>query len=546
MSNLINIDLEGKKASLQEWEISKEIDGYIEQIVSNDSFEFYEDDYKYLLEAAVSDERIKTGTLTSKCGVNLPFRMLNQSGNFDMKKCIFKKKIDLNNVLVFKESYNIFDYEKFPDVDRLQGDLTREYYINEVFIANPAVEPTLEQGLNQVGGIQDRTGEGFYIEFVELVIEPRYSGGLFPFYIFDSVKVKVAYVRVSSAVPFPGWVYNSILGLYVYPIEMPPYKSELKYYFDDISLLRIGGTWTAGKAGVYGYGKISNVHSIKDMLAKIFGPTYVSNFYNVNPDGTQPVNEYYDYAETYLHNLGIAESYDVIRASAVTDSYGKSGLIDIEKVISGMSTMMNTKLVYYPAENIIRHEHVSYFQAKGIELSGNYELEPIEINENAVKFEKWTMAAKTKTEGHYSTRIDYDPHGKEDKNYVAEILLTDFPDLYENVAYVESGEMKNFFVLLAVTDDYKLISNNDVLKIRDLVTLFHNIGRPSRIGNQDLKPVLFDNKSLGMTGKVTFHNTLKNWINLHLDMAVKLEEGVFYIKDSRINQDDSITLKIYK
>jgi len=315
---------------------------------------------------------------------------------------------------------------------------------------------------------------------------------------------------------------------------------NLKYY--------VGGTFRRGRQGKYDNLEISNVRDFKEIMTDIFdGQNYVSNFFNINPDGTQPDNLEYDFAEANTHELGIIQAYDVIRASAYEDSWGASGNIDFEKFIKDLNVMFNMLLIYYPSENLVRHEHITYFRQKGIDLSEgkDYDLKPLQFNKDSIKSERWSMPAPLINPAHFETEIKYQNDSIKNEEYAIDLVLTDVLSALDNENYNEPTTFGKLFFLVSI-ENGALVNFNENLAIKNLVKTLHRQGRPYQYGKQDGENAQFINASLGLSSEISFSNTLKSFLKLYPQMGIKVREYTFYIESLEIDQSDTITCKLIR
>ena len=535
---MLRLDWKGRKATVAKWGLSKKITDFVEEITCDNDFEFYKDDYQNTFKDALTLEGKDDSILMDKCDTELDCFLIDRQGKFDTKNCIAFKKVFIKNNVDFKDYYNIYDFESLTGVKSLEGAFTRIAYTKTGSYSG--IDITLEQALSVIGGIDTQTGVGFYPEYIKITVTPIYTAGDFPEYIITNVVAELSYIRISSVTPVDGWVIAILLGTYVKPLELQPFTYEPAYYFGIDLQLRVGGVFESGRALNYKDGDISNVRSFKDLLLDL---GIVSNFFNVAPDATAPNNEYYDFASKYCSNIGIAQSYDIIRASAFQDSFGQSGDFDFEKLMKDINTYFNTSLVYYPTENIVRLEHVTYFTQKGIEPT-DYLISEINIEPNIVKSEQWQSAKPTRDKRHTSTTLKYQNKGIEEKIYKAELLLTDFGELWQNKIYEEKGDFKDFFVMLCLNENNDLFDYNDIFSIKSLVKNLHTIGRPAKKAIQDNEGLELKNKDIGIDTEIEMVGSLESFKRLHINNSVVLKEGIFRIKEMELSSDYLLKIKL--
>lgn len=98
--------------------------------------------------------------------------------------------------------------------------------------------------------------------------------------------------------------------------------------------------------------------------------TLVSNFFNVNADATNPTNDAYTYAETYLQELTFHQKSDIKRPYDSNPSLSTVWNLKLKDLLDDLRIAFN---VYYKIEagGIFRLEHASYFEAgTGLDLTG--------------------------------------------------------------------------------------------------------------------------------------------------------------------------------
>jgi hypothetical protein len=150
------------------------------------------------------------------------------------------------------------------------------------------------------------------------------------------------------------------------PTTPPPYGTGWTYLS--------GNNWwrcpTLGEIniGVLSYGRRLNtvVEYIFQLLPCTLTPR--SHFFNFNNNhSAPPVNDAYDYAETYLQNLTIHQKSDVKRPDASNKAAPSVWVMSIKDLLDDLRTMFN---VYWKIEgDSIIIEHISYFDNSGADLS---------------------------------------------------------------------------------------------------------------------------------------------------------------------------------
>lgn len=173
-----------------------------------------------------------------------------------------------------------------------------------------------------------------------------------------------------------GWI--NITGTkWVRPINTMAVSKTYKQIRDTITLDQIEWESMAINAA-----PLSNARPLGELItAAISGldcgfTGVVSNFFNINPDGTNPTNAAYTYAADNFQNVFFFQKSDIVRASAANDATRFT--LSIQEFLQELS-LLN---VYWAITNVagvktLRIEHYTYFDgANGIDLtllnSGKY------------------------------------------------------------------------------------------------------------------------------------------------------------------------------
>lgn len=535
---------------INEWELTKKYDDYTVQLSLDKPFVFTDPTaYKYLLEMAVKGPHyLETSPITDAvCGVSLPNTVYCVSGEFDTDKCSVEKKVDLNKELRFSEDVNIFDAAA-SEVATFDGLIERKTFSKTISANNPILTFT---SLLSLFTLPNYEAEGYYMERVDL--EARAVTGEVPnldekYYIDHNVEVFIKYVKISSTYEIPDWIPHG--NVYIYEVPALTVTGGVSDVVDlSQNELYYSHKYTA-KATVEKIENsvISNTRDFNEVLDSLFSVPYISNFFDVNSDSTQPENKYYTYASDWLHHLRIVQSFDVINEDAIdSDSFGNSGKVNGEKLISDLNKMFNLVLIYDPLLNLIRHEHVTYFRQKQVDFSGNknYTIEPLKFNENDIKSETWQMPTSGNDKSHYSTTIEYLATATDDKTYSINEILTDVFYFLNNEEEEQSSNEDKFFLLCTDGSD-NLVALNTLISIKNLVRVFHDINRPSRLGVQDKENVNFISTSIGITSEISTIESLSSFLAINPEMAIKLNEGTFYVDELSINESNELTIKIKK
>ena len=113
-----------------------------------------------------------------------------------------------------------------------------------------------------------------------------------------------------------------------------------------------------------------NGHLLADVIERVLtncpSLTVVSNFFNINPDGTEPANTVYAAANTYLDTLAIWQKSDIKRFGAFNNATKLR--ISWSDLYENLRNLFNVRIAIIG--NTLRLEHVSYFfEAQGLDLT---------------------------------------------------------------------------------------------------------------------------------------------------------------------------------
>lgn len=84
----------------------------------------------------------------------------------------------------------------------------------------------------------------------------------------------------------------------------------------------------------------------------------VSDFFNINPDATAPVNSAYDYALVNLHDLLILQTSDAKFPAAASPADTETFQASLEDILNDLQVIFN--IIYFSEGANLRIEHVSY------------------------------------------------------------------------------------------------------------------------------------------------------------------------------------------
>ncbi len=499
----------------------------------------------------------------------------HNEGKFDLKNCTASKTLNFSGKLecVINKQINIFDYEATV-TNSTQGTLQRELYTNSelVYVGEYNLETVniydLDTVLNILGEYPDKSANGYYIEYIEVAVFPEFNyeekfiAGLgnieVAVYVGHRFNLYVQYTRFYSPISLGNnWVELAGGGYYLsYNITNDWGAPEIFKITerDPFGISKDYGSvaYLKGRYSVFSNTKISNTVAINQILTDIFSCTgYMlkSNFFGISPDNTAPQSPEYDFALNYCQNIKICQSYDIIRESAIQDSFGVSGLINTKDFITDICNLFNLVINVEYDTGIIRLENASYYSNKGPDLTlKDYEISQLDLNREFVDSENFTMARITPSEGFYQVNIKYNSpdiyREPNEKKYTTKLIITDLTGTINNREY-EKDEYKSLFYLLS-TDGNSVISLNTAFSMYSLFTNLHQNNRPQKNGYVNGVLSNFGSYSIGVKGEIKFNSTILSWDKLSPLMSVKTDYGVFLINSVSIDDKGLITLNISK
>ena len=98
------------------------------------------------------------------------------------------------------------------------------------------------------------------------------------------------------------------------------------------------------------------------------GFNIVSNFLNINPDGTAPSDVYYDWAADHLSNLHLIPKSDAKNPTATQSAIIAN--LSLRRLLVGLNATVQTEWTL--DGNTLRIEFPSYFSSDGIDLTAEY------------------------------------------------------------------------------------------------------------------------------------------------------------------------------
>jgi len=562
----------GHITTVQDYKLSKKIDDF-GVVVSIDSDAKFDKDSGYLdlLKETMAGNTEEPAEFTVQCGedeIIYDGYILHNEGSFNFKACYAEKKLKFKSVIecIKDITINIFDYTAAA-IETVQGDLERETYSFAAvsYFGDNSVVITLNQVLGIVGGIPDRSALGFFPEYIILTATPTFdtSNAGIETYIGHNCTIFVTYVGAFSATQLsPDWITLPSGGFFlsIFPEifwGVPQFNTysasdefNVNTYYDEI-------LWESGKYNTYVDTPISNTYPFSEIFEDIFECTdklLVSNFLNINPDGTAPENTEYEYSLNFLQDLRIAQSYDIIRENEIQDSFGRSGIVKAKNLVLEFNKLFGMLLIYDDIADVIRWEHFTYYQNKGIDTGTqeiSYEFsDDVEVNKDQVNIETWLMAQPTVTEGFYKTQIDYQNYQlNSDVNEItvkSELFLTDVFGALNNDLYDNDNYKKLFFILS--TDGTSIIGLNNGLSIKNIVTNCHFKNRPLKQGLHDGNATTFLGYSVGLSADVKIFGKVKLFNKINPGNSIKLDKtgkGTWIIDEIEL-EGETINFKVKK
>ena len=567
----------GIQSKVQDYTITKSFDdfGVVTEIDSKAKFDS-ENGFETLIEETFAGSTEEDVLLTIECGdddIEIDALIKHNEGSINFNNCYVEKSIKFKSPIecIKNKDINIFDYVPY-DTQTIQGDLQRATHgVQRYYFLNDESQPyTLDQVIGLLGGIPDKSNEGYGIEYIQVTADPIQEQFIDPFgntyydYVGHDIQLIVNYVRLYSATQISSdWIdiggdyYLSPFIFENYTWGTPTFNSYVIYGEFGIGTYYVQSSWYAGTYQIFKDVPISNTFSINEIIQDIFSCTgiqIISNFFGIDSDYTNPENNEYEFATNYLQALRIAQSYDIIRESALEDSFGQSGLIKAKTLVLEFNRIFGLHLVYDSTIDVIRWEHYTYFESKGIDFEIKeieYELDDnAEINRELINTETWFMAQPSPTDGFYSTKIDYqNSQLNSEINDVprkSDTFMTDLFGTLNNETYNQDSYKKLFYLLS--TESGKVIGLNSAMSIRNLVENLHYKNRPLKSGLHDNRAVTFTGFSIGLEVKVSFFNTFKLFNKLNPGNTIKLNragKGTWLISEMSIS-DKKIELTVKK
>lgn len=560
------------EAYLQDYTLTKKFENnfLVKQLNANAIYEG--DNYKYLLEASATALDQESGVIKKMCDdyeFMKEVHIKHIDGTFNFKNCTVQKNPVLQNTLdcIIEQKINIFDFAA-SNTNTIEGQIYRQlFYVDKIIPYNKIDHNgfgsvlnklTLEDVYGYLGSIPDSSQFGFYPEYGTIQIDPIIETGPDGQTVsFALVSIKIVYVQLWSAIKESIYWKPAPFGGYFYPLNNPLRISNEIYeeilvgsYLDNFLYQK--STWKVGSGDKIKYDKkdISNTYLINPIITKIFecvGKNVISNFLGINPDGSNPDNEYYDYADLFCQQLKIVQSFDIIRASAIRDSFGISGLFDVKDFIRDICLIFN--LVISETDENIYIEHKSFYTGKGINLlNKDYEISEMEMNRDQVDAERFEYAINFSNDDSFRADLVYrqiNPYAETNqKTFKTKLFVTDVFSALNQEKYNENDYEKLFFLLS--TNGDSIVSLNDALTMSQVVKSLHDLDRPLKRVKFNGDDYEFLKYSIGLGGDIKIKGSLKMYDAIDPFMSLITDFGTFVIEEFSIDQNDLMTFKIKK
>ena len=161
--NFIKLSVDTYESTLHEWKAKKSIENGKVKLELDNSFTFKKEAFTHFYEQGIRGEINTPGTLTdSICDETLEGEVKLNKGEFDLKECTAKKKIEFNDGFIYGTN-NIFDCPANLDVVAFDGTIERDYYsdIKTRYGITEESQVTVEGVFSVLGNIPDRTSGGY-------------------------------------------------------------------------------------------------------------------------------------------------------------------------------------------------------------------------------------------------------------------------------------------------------------------------------------------------------------------------------------------------
>ena len=331
-----------------------------------------------------------------------------------------------------------------------------------------------------------------------------------------TINIRSKYAREFSAdvaePPGPGWI--AVTGGWARPVNVT--GLPVLDHTTEEGRLAIEAEWGTGdfNAGILSVNAILGMDSfgnstlangkelgplIEDLLAPC-GITVISNFYNINPDGTAPANDYYTNAAEDFTNIVLYQITDIARIDETESA--TVALTKIKTILDAMKVAGNCDMEL--DGTVLRIEHLSYWpntvnmdltQAEFIEyIADKWKYTYDEQSQPKNEIVGWNNDTDGRGNDFDGYPIEYDNdcvndvENKQPKLIKADGFLTNIRFLYGNEDYYDTTDI---IVMVSTTD---LVINsatqpisgryvlNGNLAMGYLIPRYYDYGRPFKTG----------------------------------------------------------------
>jgi len=336
------------------------------------------------------------------------------------------------------------------------------------------------------------------------------------------IDIRTTYARKFSATDPGGWI--PVTGGFAQPVETVYQGATVERASELAGILglayaanyyEITKTWkTAGidleTGDIFSMDNGVRMEDALNLYVQDCGMTLVSDFFDINADGTAPSNQAYDYAAAWLQDLLIFQASDVIRASAQNNATAiklnfKDFFINLGR--------FNIEVVRSPGSNTVRIEHVSYRQHnRHLDLTTDFEIIKGKAKEkqtgaDAPRFERFKDKYTTNSPDHDDAYIEYDALCSDDsdnneKTYNAPHVITNVGHLYENDELAEDLDLQKDTIVLVsrvngiIATDVGAISGETIVNAplcwANLLPALWIWDRPQYQGKVNGEPTVFE------------------------------------------------------
>jgi len=247
-------------------------------------------------------------------------------------------------------------------------------------------------------------------------------------------------------------------------------------------------------------------NDVLNLLVQSCGITIISNFFNINPDGTAPLNDIYTRAKDEAHNLLIWQKSDIKRPTSAQAAF--IGNITLKQALE-ITSAFNCSYKVEPG-NILRIEHISYFEGEETEGEDMTVTYPSRVNNRntysyddneLVKYDKFTWMDTVQDRDFKGVDIEYlNDCSENTRSYAFGRVTTSISEIIENANnFTDDGYVLASAVLIdgdyIVVSDRGKITNepklNAPLSLANLHYNYWRYDRPFESGNMNGEETTF-------------------------------------------------------